>query len=193
MSDPTFRSGTAILRLYWDILRLRRGPEDLPVSAQLLVATVAMRIGLGSLVNGLLAAPQDHATALMIIDCVVALAWGRVLLQVAKKPERYLQMVTAIFGCELLLQVLSGVALATFLAGQSSGSNGLTQLAALLASIVYIWILVAVIRIVRSATGWPVVGCIVAVIVQGAVTLAIALSIFPDLMEQMTAAPKPAG
>lgn len=185
MSDPASNSAFSILRLYWDILRLKRGPEDLPVSAALLFITVAARIGLGLLANTLIPQSESHPTALMLIDCVVVLVWGRAVLQLARRPERYLQTLTAVFGCELLLQVLSGATLAAYVAATAAGSTAVAQLAALAIYVIYLWILVAVVRILRSATGWPVIGCIAAVVMQGFVTLAVAVAIFPDLLADM--------
>jgi hypothetical protein len=64
-----------------------------------------LRIGLGLLANAVIPQPQNHPTALMLIDCLVVLVWGRAALQVAGRPERYLQPLTAVFGCELVLQM----------------------------------------------------------------------------------------
>lgn len=188
MSDPVSKSVFTILRLYWDILRLKRGPEDLPVSAGLLFTTVVLRIGLGLLANAVIPQQENHPTALMLIDCMVVLVWGRAVLQVARRPERYLQTLTAVFGCELLLQVVAGIALASYVAATVAANDILAQFAAMVIYGVYLWILIAVVRILRSATGWPVIGCIVAVVVQGFVTLAVAVAIFPDLLAGMQSA-----
>lgn len=184
MSDSRSQFGLGTLRLYWDILRLRRGPEDLPVSAALLLATVVARVAVGLGLSAISPEPERHALALIVIDTFVLLFWGRALLHLARRPERYLQTMTAVFGCKLLLQVLLAP-VSWFYVTYSKDPN-LGAVAALLVAAFGVWALVVNVRILRSATDWPVLGCVGAAILPELLTTLVAVSMFPELM------PKPA-
>jgi hypothetical protein len=179
LSDSGSQLSVRSLRLYWDILRLRKGPEDLPVSLSLLVATVVLRIAAGLIIARLVPEPDAHSMALVCIDTGVVLLWGRVLLHAAGRPERYLQTLSAVFGCELVLQPLLAPA-AWFYAVYGKEPNfGLLAVMVLFA--LELWALVAVVRVLRSATGWATFICVAVAISQELVTLMVAFALMPDL------------
>lgn len=169
-----------ILRLYWDILRLKLGPQDLPVSKQLLVITALAQLGIALVLGATAGEPRAHSQALAVIDCFVVLVWGAVLLRVARRPERFLQTATAIFGCTLLLHLLISP-LALLQLGQDA-SSGLSVLAAFVSYALGLWGLIAVARIVNAATGWSMLICILMTILQEVVTLLVAITLFPDIL-----------
>ena len=171
------------LRLYWDILRFRRGPEDLPVSLSLLFGTVAARLIIGVLVFENTPDAGEHNTALLLLDAAVLLLWGRMLLQIAGRPERYLQTMTAVFGCELVLQPLQ--APATWFYGMHAADPNLGAVALLLVYAIGVWALIVFVRILRAATGWPVLGCVAAAFGQEMLTLLIGVMLFPDLIPKV--------
>lgn len=182
LSDSGSPLTAASLRLYWEILRLRKGAEDLPVSPSLLLATIGLVVAAGLLIVQLAPEPGSHSAAVLAIDTTVMLLWGRIVLQAVRRPERYLQTMTAIFGVQLVLQPLLAP-IAWFYARYSADPN-LGFIAVSLLMMIKLWALVAEIRIVRSATGWTTFPCVLAAICQEMVTLMIAIALFPDLLKQ---------
>lgn len=156
------------------------------MSSALLGYTVAARVALGILIALNVPKPDPHALPLQVIDAGVTLFWGWALLRMAGRPERYLQMMTAIFGCELVLQpLLAPVAwfYATYATHPSLGA-----VAMLLVMALGLWTLVAVVRILKSATGWPTAVCVVLAVGQELLTMLVAVAMFPDLLPARPAA-----
>jgi hypothetical protein len=185
LSDSPSKSIAAALALFWDIARFRRGPEDLPVSSAWLVATVVAHAVLGLVIAGILPplpprpGVEDHSLAMLLIDVIVALLWGRAILQVVGRPERFRQMMTAVFGVQLVMQ--PALVTAYWLAGYLEKGSGLILPAGLLVTALSVWALLALARVLRSATGWPMFPCAVLVIAQNMVTFLVAFAMFPDM------------
>ena len=168
---------SAIFGIYADIARFRRGPEDLPASANLLLVTLVCYALLDALLLSIAPnLPGNHAV-LIGIDIGVTLFWYWMLLRIARKPERYLQTVSAVFGFQL---VLAPVLLATGWAFLKYQADPTWQLpVALLRLVVEVWALVVLSRILRSATGWPMAGCVALSIAQELITLLLVSAIVP--------------
>ena len=92
--------------MFADIARLRRGPEDLPSSASLLLLTTVAYAVLDALLLSIAPGLPGNPALLIGIDIGVTLAWYAMLLRIAQKPERYLQTVTAVLGFQLVLAPL---------------------------------------------------------------------------------------
>lgn len=97
----------ALLALFWSVCRLRRSPEDLPCSISLLfgVLVLDLALGVGSL---LLDQPASWWVA-VAITLVSALSDALVLwalLRFKQRDARYVQALTAIYGCDFLLGLL---------------------------------------------------------------------------------------
>jgi hypothetical protein len=188
LSDSSQRP-VAILSLFRDITLMRRGPEELPASWPLLaitmVAQVVVALVLGSLLPAL---PQEqgvenHGVAVLFIETIVPLLWGWAILQFVGRLERFLQMMTAAFGCQLVLLPFAVPAIwAARYFGEGSSLLLLAQAAQVVLSI---WGTVATARIVRAATDWPMAACVMLVVVQGLAVLLVALAFFPDLAQLM--------
>jgi hypothetical protein len=110
---------------------------------------------------------------------MVILLWGAALLQTVGRPERFLQTMTAVFGCQLVLQPL--LAPAAWAMEYYNKDPGWSLPAALLFTALGVWGLIALARVLRSATGWSNFICALLVISQGLVTYLIAFALFPDL------------
>lgn len=188
MSDSGSNLNAANLRRYWDMLRFRGGPEHLPVSFALLAGTVVARVLLGVLISEALPQQDAHGTALVLIDAVVVLLWGALVLRLAGVPERYQQTLSAVFGVELVLQPL--LAPAAWFYGTYSSDPSLGGVALLLVYALGVWALVALVRILRAATGWPILACVGMALFQEMVTMLVAILLFPDLLPQADALPK---
>jgi hypothetical protein len=187
LSDSPTKSVAATLSVFWDIARLRRGPQDLPVSRGWLLTTIIGHAALGLALGAMLpplpsnAGADDHSLALLGLDVAVSLLWGWGILQVVGRSERFLQLMTAIFGVQLVLQPL--LVPAFWAAGSIGKESSWAFPAEILAVALSVWALVAIARVLRAATDWPMFGCAVLVIAQGLVTYLIAFAMFPDMAE----------
>ncbi|MDO8268192.1 MAG: hypothetical protein Q7T32_10225 [Moraxellaceae bacterium] len=98
----------ALWTLFWQICQLRRGPEDVPYSVQLLVLLAVLDVALG--IGGQLLAAPDRlriAVALTLLAVVMdaAVFWG--LLWFKRLQSRWVQGLTTIFGIDLLLGLVA--------------------------------------------------------------------------------------
>lgn len=98
----------ALWTLFWQLCQLRRGPEDVPYSVQLLVLVTLLDVMLG--VGGqLLAQPERVRIALSLTALAVAMdafaLWG--LLAFKRLSSRWVQSFTAIVGIDLLLSLVA--------------------------------------------------------------------------------------
>lgn len=180
-----------MLALFWEVAVFRRGPEHMPVSAAWLVAAMVMQAAMALLVQGMLPAlpvkpgTEDHTLGLLVIDVAMTLLWGWAVLRIASRPERFVQTLTAIFGCQLIFQPM--VLPASWLAASAPEGSAWDVPAGLLFTALSVWALIAMARILRSATDWPLFGCALLVIVQAAATVLVSVAVFPDILEALKA------
>lgn len=98
----------ALWTLFWQICQLRRGPEDVPYSVQLLVLLAVLDVALG--IGGQLLAAPDRlriAVSLTLLAAVMdaAVFWG--LLWFKRLQARWVQGLTTMFGIDLLLGLVA--------------------------------------------------------------------------------------
>lgn len=160
------------------IVRSRKGPEDVPASAALLVTVLAGTVLLG-LASLAIPVPESRGNGIVLIalDIGLWLAGVRLILQVAKRPERFLQTVTAIFGCQLVLAPLllgSNWMLITYIR-----QPGMGELAVMLSVAVMVWVMVITARILRSATGWAMISTVLLTFSIEAVKGVVYLGLYP--------------
>lgn len=164
-------------RTYVGIARLRKGPEDVPAVPSLLGATLVayaiVSLGFGAL----LPARDANPVALFAIDTVLMLAWIKLLLQLARHPERFLQTTLAVFGVQLVLAPLFAVGMAAYLRFNQDPTWQLPVSMLVLA--LGVWALVVNTRILQAATQWPALACSALVIVQSVVVNLILIAVFP--------------
>lgn len=187
MSEPNTRRFLDSLALFVDICRFRAGPEDVPVSARLLGVAIGGSVALRAALLGVLPQPFEGSPAVIIaIGVGVPLLFIAALLRIARRPERFLQTATAIFGCQLVLAPLQHGASWLLL---SLGEDPTWRpLALMLRFAADIWILAIVARILHSATQWPLFSCVALAIASEFLTLLAIAGVFP----QLVAAPAPA-
>jgi hypothetical protein len=189
LSDSPIKSVSATLAVFRDIACLRRGPEELPVSWGWLLATIVAQAALGLVIASILPplpptpGVEDHSLAWLTLEVMVLLLWGRAILQVVGRPERFLQTMTAVFGVHLVLKPM--LVTASWAARYLEKNSGGATTAELVAIALSMWTVVVLARVLRSATDWPVFACGVLVIAQGLVFYLIAIAIFPDFAELM--------
>ena len=168
------------LRLFVDIAMLRRGPEDLPVSTSLLVTTVLAAVLLSLGLSSLMPQGSTPVAGPLLTDTVLTLLSLALLLHIARKPERFLQTATAMFGFHLLLAPLL-ILLEALIEKYAEVPSW-----QLLLMLVFIalggWTLVVSARILHSATGWPVFMCVAMVLLQELAILGVVIALFPDVI-----------
>ncbi len=181
MSAPATPRIADSLRLFTEIVRFRKGPEDLPVSALLLGLAIGAGVLLRVLFSGILPMPGSVTGSPVLIIAVgigVTLLYLAGLLRLAGHPERFLQTATATFGSQLILG--PGLIFSGWFFVTHSADPTWRVPAALLALVFEIWALAVMARILRSATGWPIAAC-VALTIAGQLLIYLAVAgLFPQ-------------
>ena len=98
----------ALIKLWWDICRFKRNPEEVPYSPTLLAVVAACQWGLAYLAwtntrnwqYGLVAATV-YIAILLFLPYIILLA--------ARKTARYVQMQAALLGTSLLLNLVAAI------------------------------------------------------------------------------------
>ncbi len=98
----------ALWTLFWQLCQLRRGPEDVPYSLQLLLLLSLLDVALG--VGGQFLAQPDRlriavSLTLLALSMDAIALWG--LLAFKKLQGRWVQALTAIIGLDLLLSLVA--------------------------------------------------------------------------------------
>jgi hypothetical protein len=163
LSEVFSRQVSDALRVLTGIVRLQKGPEDLPFSPALLLFLIVVSCALDAVTWAVVPLPEksaiDASGALFIgISVAVTLAWYGLLLRLAGRPERYVQTLSAVFGFQVILApALLFTAWFYFSYYQDPTWKFPAQL---LRSAVEIWALVILARILRAATQWPMFACV---------------------------------
>ena len=95
----------SLLILFFDLIRLRRGPQDLPASQNLLIIT-----GFLLIVTAILGDQMNNdfsgrlIFALSQVAILTATVWG--VLALNQKSERVVQTLTAFYGTSVLIQLV---------------------------------------------------------------------------------------
>ena len=100
-----------LVRLFTQIALLRQGPQALPASPLLLALTMAGYF-VAHLVVGTVLPPMPGPWVVhLCLDVVFTFVWYALLLYIARKPERFLQTTTAVYGYQAVLSPLLVAAL----------------------------------------------------------------------------------
>src|SRR4051794_27823095 len=92
-----------LLRLFTDIALMRRGPQDLPASPVVLALTIVAFFVVQLVVGTVLPPIASHWLGNLLLEVAFTFGWYAVLLYAVKKPERFLQTSTAVFGFQIVL------------------------------------------------------------------------------------------
>jgi len=158
----------ALFGVFVDIMFLRRGPEQLPPSRLLLAIMAIVHVAAHSITDRIFIAPLLPAPAPVLPGNVVAafvmMIWFRIALQLAGKPERFVQTMIAVFFIGLvtvIMKPLEAAMVPTMLAAQASTQAAAEAAAAqvpaavvLIASIGVFWVFAMLARVVKSAFEW---------------------------------------
>jgi len=174
-SRPVF---LAALEAFVGILRLRKGPEDVPASAGLLAAVLLGQVLLGLLVLSIPDQPQvDRPLLAVALELGVMLLGVLLVLRMAGFPERFLQTATAIFGVQLVLAPV--LYAARWLLVTYQQDPVMQGPAVFVSAVLAVWLLVVGARILRAATNYPLLACVFLLIGMQIATLLVVLSVFP--------------
>lgn len=152
------------LRLYLDIVLLRRGPEDIPASQALLVATIALFAAVSVALRLVFPPAVEAWPVAMVVSIVFTLMWYALVLRFAGKPERWMQVVAAVFGIGCLLTPLLAPLEAVL--GRYGGTPEQAPAWIVLVLPLAIYVVYLNARILRSAIEQPIPLCIVIVVLQ---------------------------
>jgi len=155
---------TELLRLFTQIALLRKGPQDLPASPILLALTIFGYFVIHLVVGTALPPMPGPWINHLILDIVFTFCWYALLLYVAKKPERFLQTTTAVYGYQT---VLSPLLVAALWLQRRFEQDSLWQFPVTLVSLaLLIWIIAANSHIVKAALEWSMAPSVALVILQ---------------------------
>lgn len=104
---------TALLRLFFDILCMRRGPQDVPAAAALAALCTGAYALLG-LLSVALNSPLRQALAQTVLDLVLLAGFTHVLLNAHRRGARFLQTFTALTGTGALFALIAAPVLFAF-------------------------------------------------------------------------------
>jgi hypothetical protein len=166
-----------LIRLFMQIALLRRGPQDLPASTLLLALTVAGYFVVNFLVSMALPPFPGPWVAHLCVDVVFMFVWYTLLLQLVRRPERFLQTTTAVYGFQA---VLSPLLVASVWLTRRFPQDSVWQFPITLVSLaLLIWIIAANSHIVKAALEWSMPPSVALVILQTLAGNLVVLALFP--------------
>jgi hypothetical protein len=165
-----------LLRLVTQIALLRRGPEDLPSSALLLALSVLGYVLVYALI-GALVADDARWQLVLLIDTLFTLFWYVTLLRLARRPERTLQTLSAVFAVRTLLSppLLGAEWLVRRFTEDATWGVPVSCLYLLL----WVWVIAASTHIVKAALEWSTSASIALVILEVLASWLVLATLFP--------------
>ncbi len=167
----------ALLRVVIDIVLLRRGPDSLPASNVLLVAVIGVFVAVNTALATRLARAGDPWIGALVLGIVFVLAWYRILLMLAGKPERFAQTLTAIFAARTVFNPVL-MPLTSMLQEQSATPAAVPGPLVILALVLTVWMVTVEVRIVRAAFEWPTMAAVLVVLAHVLTALLLMVMIF---------------
>ncbi|HLA73060.1 MAG TPA: hypothetical protein VK624_16255 [Steroidobacteraceae bacterium] len=149
----------ALFGVVVDIVFLRRGPENIPSSSTLLGVVVTVYVALYTLayqafiLSAVPAAPRTWALQI-VLAALIELLWFWIAFRIARKPERFVQTMTAVFATSMLF-IPALAMVGALLPYMKEGSTAQPPaMLSFLTAFAGIWMVVILVRIVRSAFEW---------------------------------------
>jgi hypothetical protein len=173
---PVYKAMKELVRLFTQIALLRQGPQDLPASPVLLALTMAGYF-VAHLVVGTVLPPLPGPWVVhLCLDVVFTFVWYALLLYIAKKPERFLQTTTAVYGYQA---VLSPLLVAALWLQRRFDQESVWQFPVTMVSLaLLIWIIAANGHIVKTALEWSMAPSVALVILQTLAGYLLVLTLF---------------
>ena len=149
----------ALFGVVVDIVFLRRGPENIPSSSTLLGVVVTVYVAFYTLayqafiLSAVPAAPRTWALQI-VLAALIELLWFWIAFRIARKPERFVQTMTAVFATSMLF-IPALAMVGALLPYMKEGSTAQPPaMLSFLTAFAGIWMVVILVRIVRSAFEW---------------------------------------
>jgi hypothetical protein len=153
-----------LIRLFMQIALLRRGPQDVPASPLLLALTVGGYFAINFVVSSVLPPVPGSWLAQLVLDVVFMFVWYVLLMKLARKPERFLQTTTAVYGYQAVLSPLL-VSIGWLM--RRFAQDSVWQFPITLMSLaLLIWVIAANSHIVKAALEWSMPPSVALVILQ---------------------------
>jgi len=92
-----------LIRLFAQLAMMRKSPEEVPASPVLLALTIGVYFGGQWVVGTLLPPMKGPWMNRLLLDVAFTFVWYALLMYLVKKPERFLQTGTAVYGFQILL------------------------------------------------------------------------------------------
>jgi hypothetical protein len=149
----------ALFGVIVDIILLRRGPEQLPASPALLGTLVVASILESSLAAVFMPVTFLFALLQAMVGAAVLLAWFHTALKIVGKRERFIQMMTALIGVNLLFFPVMLPLIGALLpyAGKPDPQNPPPAMLTMIILGIGAWALFVEIRIVKATFEWPAI------------------------------------
>lgn len=164
-----------LLKQFFNICLLNKGPQDLPGSHLLLHFTLLAYLMSGVL-SMLAATPLEQALPVMLVDLCVLLLYPWLCLKAFNKSPRFLQMMTALAGVGTIFQIVAWPLLIYMGSQQASPSpTGFMMLLMLLA-----WNLVVYAHIFRESFNIRLLAAYVLALTYAVVSASVRQLLFPD-------------
>jgi hypothetical protein len=163
----------ALLRYYWGLALLRRGPQDLPAAPVLLLLVAGASLLVGAINGRTMFGGIGQAAGANLLDLLLTLAMLLAALSFQGFPGRLLQTATAFIGLGLLAGV--GRLVLVGVAGLFGGA-GLTVFADVLLAI---WLHFALGHVLRHALEIPLMAGVVVVFCYTILAFNVIVQVFP--------------
>ena len=165
-----------LIRLFAQLAMMRKSPEEVPASSVLLALTISVYFGGQWVVGTLLPPMKGPWMNRLLLDVAFTFVWYALLMYLVKKPERFLQTSTAVYGFQILLLppsiAIAGVQ--QVLDKESVWQYPLSWITLAL----FIWIVAANSHIVKAALEWSMAPSVALVILQMLVGELLTLTLF---------------
>ncbi|HZO21910.1 MAG TPA: hypothetical protein VFB37_05340 [Steroidobacteraceae bacterium] len=166
-----------LIRLFAQIALLRRGPQDVPASPLLLALTIAGYFLVNLLVSWVLPPFQGPWLAHLGVDVGFMFVWYALLMRLVRRPERFLQTTTAVYGYQA---VLAPLLVASESLTRRFAQDAFWQLPVTLMSLaLLVWIIAANSHIVKAALEWSMPPSVALVILQTLAGYLLLVALFP--------------
>jgi hypothetical protein len=153
-----------LVRLFAQIALMRRGPQDLPASAAVLAATAAGFVIINCLVSVALPPIPGPWFGHLVVEVVFTFVWYALLLQILRRPERFLQTTTAVFGYQAVLAPLWIAAV--WLVRQFADDDTWRLPISVLGLAIVVWKVAVNASVLKAALEWGMPPCVALVILQ---------------------------
>jgi hypothetical protein len=163
----------ALLLFFFDLARLRRGPQDLPASSALLMLFALMSIVLGTMNGAQVFGGVRAALGANLLDLLLTMVMLFVLLQFVGRAARWLQTTTAFLG----LGVLAGLIMT--LVKSPAEVLGINDVAMLVDLVLAVWLHVALGNVLRHALDVPLLAGVLIVLSYTVMAFSVIARVFP--------------